>query len=520
MSRLYLGLDSSTQSLSAVVIEYGSGQIVFQHSLNFDACFPHYNTDNGVLKHFDPAVVHAPPLMWLEALDRLLIELGQSGMAMDRIAAVSGSAQQHATVYLKHGFLQDLETLNPLLPLHKQLHSVFSRETCPVWMDHSTTTQCQSLAESLGGQEQSNLITGSVVTERFSGAQIKKFAELEPANYAETAHIMLLSSFLSSLCCGHLCGIDYSDASGTNLLDINKKSWHQQALDACAEQLQTKLGQPQNPEQSLGNIHPYFAQRYGFNPQCQIMPWCGDNPSSAIGLGLIESGMSAISLGTSDTCFGLMSDLPENRNPYAHSFIAPNNDYMMLLCFRNGSLARDKIRCHFNLDWDQFAQLISESQPGNNGGLCLPWVSDEITPKTSSTGIHTKGLDDPDAAVLCRALVEGQMLAMSNHADLAGLHPTSIKATGGASNNREILNIMANVFDCPVEIIATSNSSALGAAMRAAHYLEQCTWKDCVAAFTGTIANTKIVPDKRLSTLYHKLKTDYASFEQQMLKSH
>ena len=59
MSDLFLGLDSSTQSLSAVVVDLTTRQIVHEVSLNFDKTLPDYGTQNGVLRSPDPAVVHA-----------------------------------------------------------------------------------------------------------------------------------------------------------------------------------------------------------------------------------------------------------------------------------------------------------------------------------------------------------------------------------------------------------------------------------------------------------------------------
>ena len=49
MAKLFLGLDSSTQSLSAVVIDLDARKVVHEQSLNFDRALPHYKTKNGVL---------------------------------------------------------------------------------------------------------------------------------------------------------------------------------------------------------------------------------------------------------------------------------------------------------------------------------------------------------------------------------------------------------------------------------------------------------------------------------------
>jgi len=49
MARFFLGLDSSTQSLSAVVIDLDSRKVIYEKSLNFDQALPQFKTRNGVL---------------------------------------------------------------------------------------------------------------------------------------------------------------------------------------------------------------------------------------------------------------------------------------------------------------------------------------------------------------------------------------------------------------------------------------------------------------------------------------
>jgi len=56
MAKLFLGLDSSTQSVSAVVIDCDSRKVVYDKSLNFDKALPQYGTQNGVLPNADPLV--------------------------------------------------------------------------------------------------------------------------------------------------------------------------------------------------------------------------------------------------------------------------------------------------------------------------------------------------------------------------------------------------------------------------------------------------------------------------------
>src|SRR5208283_4618436 len=98
MAKLFLGLDSSTQSLSAVVIDADRRKVVYEKSLNFDQTLPQYGTQTGVLPNRDPLVKHSSPLMWAEALDRLFVQMKKDGVALGEILAVSGSGQQHGSI--------------------------------------------------------------------------------------------------------------------------------------------------------------------------------------------------------------------------------------------------------------------------------------------------------------------------------------------------------------------------------------------------------------------------------------
>ncbi len=514
MSRYYLGLDSSTQSLSAILVDTESGQLVYEQSLNYSTELPAYGVTDGFLPSEIPSVVHAPPLMWVEALDQLLLQMKAENCPMEEIVAVAGAAQQHGSVYVGAGFDVRLKNCNPQTPLHEQLQDCFTRNTSPIWMDSSTAEQCAAITKALGGEAKVNQVTGSIAVERFSGAQIKKFADTEQDTYVITKSIMLVSSFMASLFAGRHVGIDFTDASGMNLLDIRNKQWHPDALTCVGDKLQDKLKQPVNPQIILGTITPYFTQRYGFNSACRVLPWCGDNPSSLIGLGLIEPGMTAISLGTSDTCFGLFKNLPESMSPWAHTFIAPTLDYMSLLCFKNGSLAREAIRQQYQLTWEQFSTCLEATPPGNHGAMMLPWVSSEIVPKVEHAGVQRFSLEKTDVNANCRAVIEAQMMAMSSHATAAGLRPTSIRATGGGSQNTAILQIMANVFGCPVDVLqTTSNSSALGAVLRAIFAIENISWAETAQAFTGVQQASKILPDAEAVQIYQEMKKNYVKRE-------
>ena len=62
---------------------------------------------------------------------------------------------------------------------------------------------------------------------------------------------------------------------------------------------------------------------------------------------------------------------------------------MSLTCFKNGSLARERVRDAFGLTWDDFSRALSDTPAGNGGRILLPWYEPEITPfvPTRASGV-------------------------------------------------------------------------------------------------------------------------------------
>lgn len=518
MERLFLGLDSSTQSLTATVIDADARRTVAQVSLNFDATLPAYGTRNGVLRGADPAVVHAPPLMWAEALDRIFARLPGDGVDLASILAIAVSGQQHGSVYLNDRAPAALAGLGAAPDLRSGLADIFSRPTSPVWMDASTSAECAEIAAALGGDAILAQATGSAAFERFTGPQIRKFFKTEPAAYAKTAHIALVSSFIPSLLAGKIAPIDPGDGAGMNLMDIVTRRWHAAALNATAPGLAEKLPPVADSWSVVGPVSPYFVRRHGVQAKTLVLMGSGDNPCSAVGLGLVQPARVAISLGTSDTYFGTMAVCRVSTGGEGHVFGSPAGGYMSLVCFRNGSLARERVRDALGLDWTGFAAAIRMTPPGLGGkSLLLPWFEPEITPRVLTPGARLRGLAENDPAC-CRAVVEAQMMSMRIHTGWMGVRPDRIHATGGASANREILQIMADVHRCPVFRFETTAGAALGAALRAFHGWSVAagapvSWPEIVRGLAEPVAGSRVDPAPETEAIYAELLKSYAEFE-------
>jgi xylulokinase len=517
---IYLGLDSSTQSVTATAIDVDGARrtILFERSFKYDDALPRYGTRHGVLPSADPKIAHGSPVMWSEALDTMLGNLARdSGVDWSRLRAISGSAQQHGSVYVTAAARQRLGGLDPARPLVDQLGGVFSRSTSPIWMDSSTTDQCAAIEAGVGGPRALARLTGSRAFERFTGPQIRKFAEEDPAAYAATDQVHLISSWMASLLAGRHAPIDPGDGSGMNLMDLAARQWSPAAMQATAPGLAEKLPPVADSWTIAGTLSDYWQQKYRL-PSARIVAWSGDNPCSLVGTGLVREGVVAISLGTSDTIFGIMPAPRPSEDGTGHVFASPTGAYMGMTVFKNGSLARERVRDQYGMSWKEFSAALDRTPAGNRGATMLPWFDPEITPLVLDPGVRRFDLDPAQADANVRAIVEAQMMALALHSRWMDVRISRIYATGGGSANRSILQVMADVFDAEVLQLETGNSAALGAALRAFHADrladgQPLPWDDVVAEFVTPKLESRIQPQPANVATYRQLIEVYAERE-------
>lgn len=526
---MFLGLDLSTQQLKGVLVD-DDLKLQSETVVAFDRDLPRYKTTKGV--YVRGKQVLSPVAMWVEALDLLLERMKADKLPIERIRGISGSGQQHGSIYWSDGGDALLQSLSADRPLVEQLSPrAFAYDLSPNWQDASTQEECDQIEACVGGADRLAEITGSKAHHRFTGPQIMRVRKHSPEIYARTKSISLVSSFLCSLFLGRIAPIDPSDICGGNFWDIKKERFDETVLDCISDgkssELREKLGHVcMDGSAKLGAVAPYFQQKYGFTASCQVVPFTGDNPATILALPLLEKN-AMISLGTSTTM--LLSTPLYVPSPAYHLFAHPTTQgyHMAMLCYKNGSLAREYVRNDINHkrsvqgseDWDDFNQLSldigppSRDQSRRKLGFYFPLP--EIIPQTEAgtwrfmvdaTGRPT--LYDPatDGAAQwkvpeddSRAILDSQFLDIRMRSQpffdpdtKDPNHPSKqasrIYVVGGASQNPAVIKVAEEVLGSEDgiyrQLTGASNACALGGANKAAWAIlkeENQTFEDFVS---------------------------------------
>jgi xylulokinase len=120
-----------------------------------------------------------------------------------------------------------------------------------------------------------------------------------------------------------------------------------------------------------------------------------------------------------------------------------------------------------------FSRLVEEAEawePGAGGLVFLPYLAGERTPhadpdaRGAFTGLELRH----DRGALVRAVLEGVAFGLRDCLDLLralGVDASAARVSGGGTRSRLWLEIVASVLDVPLEVTASEEGSALGAAL-------------------------------------------------------
>ena len=497
---LYLGLDLSTQQLKGIVVDSDLNQVEIAN-VEFEVDLPQYKTVKGVYANPKTKEVQAPVVMWLDALDLLFQRLkAKKSFDFDRIRGISGACQQHGSVFWNAQAPAALANLTKGSSLCSQLKESFAWDVSPNWQDASTAKECAQFEAAVGGAEQLATITGSKAHRRFTGPQILRVQHQLPEVYAATDRVSLVSSFVASVLAGAYIDIDESDACGMNLWDISKKEFVPKilALFGDTAKIAKIVGHiNQDGKTPVARINPYFVQTYGFSPECAIVPFTGDNPGTILSLPLKPNDV-IVSLGTSTTALVVTHNYAPSSlyHMFAHPVVP--SAYMGMLCYCNGSLARERVRDEVNGEttsktWDKF-NAIAESYISSGKTLALDehkigfyFPLNEIIPTVDACQVRlTWDTTTGDAKVSSKSdkftdvkedvigILESQALSIRYRLDgmltSANHRPRRVYYVGGASQNPTICAALSRVLVPSAgsyRVADMKDACAMGAAAKA-----------------------------------------------------
>ncbi|MEU1181845.1 xylulokinase [Streptomyces sp. NPDC005820] len=423
---LVVGVDSSTQSTKALVVDAGTGEVVASGQA------PH-TVSAGAGRESDPR-------QWWDALREAL---RQCGDAAREAAAVSIGGQQHGLVTLdEHG-----EPVRPAL----------------LWNDVRSAPQARRLTEELGGAKFWAERTGSVPAASFTVTKWAWLAENEPEALRATKAVRLPHDYLTERLTGEGT-TDRGDASGTG--------WWASATEGYDEEILARVGldpallpRVVRPGEIAGTVRD--SHDLPFAKGTLVAAGTGDNAAAALGLGL-RPGTPVLSLGTSGTVYAVSKHRPADPTGTVAGFADAHGDWLPLACTLNCTLAVDRLAALLGLD--------REAVEPTTDLTLLPYLDGERTPNLPNASGLLHGLrHDTTAGQLLQAAYDGAVHSLLGALDLVldeDADPSApLLLIGGGARGTAWQQTVRRLSGRPVQIPEAKELVALGAAAQAAGLL-------------------------------------------------
>lgn len=385
-------------------------------------------------------------------IDALQEMMNEARVPAENITGISYSGQMHGLVLLD------------------ERHNVLRKAI--LWNDTRTTKQCEEMTATLGSELLS--ITRNRVLEGFTLPKIRWVQENEPELFQKASLFLLPKDYVRLKMTGE-AHMDYSDAAGTLLLDVTRKEWSAPICEtfdiplSLCPQLVESTGQ-------TGTLLPSIAEQTGLRAETPVFAGGADNACGAIGAGILTSGKTMCSIGTSGVILAHEDDSTRDFEGKVHFFNHGKKDafYTMGVTLSAGhSLQWFKETFAAEESFEELLANVGDILPGAGGLLYTPYLAGERTPhpdsviRASFIGIdsaHTK-------AHFTRAVMEGITFSLQESIDLfraEGKIVDTVISIGGGAKNNVWLQMQADIFDAKVVKLQNEQGPAMGAAMIAA----------------------------------------------------
>lgn len=433
--RLVAGVDCSTQATKVVVLDANTGTVVTTARAPHDV----FGIDGAR---------ESDARDWITSLASALKTTGHAG----ELEAISVAAQQHGLVVLG----RDGSPLRPAI----------------LWNDTRAARDSDALIAELGGPASAIKLLGSLPGPAFTICSWMWLRRTDPAVAAAAHGVRLPHDWLTEFLTGEAI-TDRGDVSATGWWSTVSSGYLADIMDLPGVRLRPgMLPRVLGPDEPAGRVTPAAAGQLGLRPGIVVGPGTGDNPATALGLGLAP-GVPVISLGTSGTVFTVSATPAVDPTGTVLGLADATGRYLPLACTLNCTMAVDRVAKWLGLGRDEIAASSA-------GVVVLPFFDGERTPNVPHAAASIVGLrHTTEPGHILRAAYEGAVASLLEaldiiHQNSSGIGTdTPIILAGGGSRGSAWRECISALSGRAITIAEESEPAAVGAAYQAAAVLAQ-----------------------------------------------
>lgn len=438
----FIGIDVSTTATKVLLMD-ADGRVVETAATeySFDAPRPLWSEQD-------------PALWWDGTVRSTRRVLSESGISGSDVAGIGLTGQMHGLVLLD----DDGVVLRPSI----------------LWNDQRTAAECDEIVERVGRSELIR-ITGNDALTGFTAPKLLWVRRHEPRVFERARHVLLPKDYVRFKLTGEYA-TDRAGAAGTLLLDIRTRDWSDEIVSALDLPREWLPPTHEGPDVT-GAVTTAAAAETGLAAGTPVVAGGGDQSAQAVGVGAVDEGITALTLGTSGVVFASTDEPfldPEGRlHAFCHA--VPDTWHLMgVMLSAAGSLRWYRDELAADLSFDELLEPAAGIPPGSDGVLFLPYLTGERTPHADPTarGAFVGLTIRHTQAHLTRAVLEGVAFGLRDSFEImkaAGLESfEQVRISGGGARSALWRSILANVLNTDLVTVNTTEGAAFGAALLAA----------------------------------------------------
>ena len=486
-----IGVDIGTTSTKSVLFEQ-DGTVVTSANIGYPL-----HTPTTATAEQDPDEIYRAVLHTIAGV------MEQSGTAADDILFVSFSSAMHSVIAVD----------SDGTPLTR----------CITWADNRSAPYARKLKEEWNGHE-IYMRTGTPIHPMSPLTKLIWLREEHPEIFDQTAKFISIKEYVFFRLFGQYI-VDHSIASCTGMLNLKQLDWDREALQLAgitADRLSTLVP----TTHLIEGLHAEAAAEMKLGLTTPFIVGASDGVLSNLGVGAIEPGVVAVTIGTSGAIRTVV-DQPVT-DPKGRIFCyaltedkwvigGPVNNGGMLFRWVRDEFAASEVETAKRLgidSYDVLTRIAEQVRPGSDGLLFHPYLTGERAPlwnpdaRGSFIGLTMKHRKEH----MIRSVLEGVifnlytvMLAMEEQIG----RPARIHATGGFARSSLWRQMMADIFDQEVIVPESIESSCLGAVVLGLYGTGRIESLDIVSGMIGSTHSHE--PEPAATHVYHQLLPIYIS---------
>jgi xylulokinase len=432
----FLGIDVSTTGAKAILVDE-DGAVIASHNEPHPISTPR------------PLWSEQNPADWWNGVAASIREVLKHAN-VDDIYGVGLTGQMHSLVCLD----KDGQVLRPAI----------------LWNDQRTQTECDDITARVG-EDKLVRITGNRALTGFTAPKILWIRKHEPEIYAQIRRVLVAKDYIRYKLTGEF-GTDVNEASGMLLMDVARRDWSDEVL-AALEIPSRWLPEVHEGHAITGFISAEAAEITGLRVGIPVVAGGGDQAAQAVGVGAVESGVIALTVGTSGVVFAPTDHYafePQGRLMALCHSVPDRWHFMGVTLSAAGSLQWYRNTLAAGVAYDDLTAETASIPPGSEGLQFLPYLSGERTPypdplaRGAFIGLTTRHT----RAHMTRAVMEGVAFSLRDVFELIKVTNPQIKqvrVSGGGANSPLWRQIFADVLNVPLVTVDATEGAAYGAAL-------------------------------------------------------